>query len=135
MNAISFNRKHGTFCTAGSDGTFNFWDKDAKQRLKGFPRMQVRGACPLSLPPFLCAAPHPEILDRCHEHLRRSCNPMACVLPQNSITSCDFNDVGDVFAYAVSYDWAKGSEQQNKTGACCAHASFQHSSFFFGRVL
>ena len=33
---------HGTFSTAGSDGTFHFWDKDAKHRLKGFP--EVGGA-------------------------------------------------------------------------------------------
>jgi len=25
---------HGTFATTGSDGGFNFWDKDSKQRLK-----------------------------------------------------------------------------------------------------
>jgi len=36
VNAISFHPLHGTFSTAGSDGTFNFWDKDSKQRLKGF---------------------------------------------------------------------------------------------------
>ena len=40
--------------------------QEAKQRLKGFPRLP------------------------------------------NSITACDFNGSGDVFAYAVSYDWAKG---------------------------
>jgi mRNA export factor len=28
---------YGTFSTAGSDGTFHFWDKDAKHRLKGYP--------------------------------------------------------------------------------------------------
>ena len=28
---------------------------------------------------------------------------------QNSIVDCHFNDSGDVLAYAVSYDWAKGS--------------------------
>ncbi|EKX39040.1 hypothetical protein GUITHDRAFT_114918 [Guillardia theta CCMP2712] len=39
VNAIVFHKKYGTFCTAGSDGTFNFWDKDAKQRLKGFQRL------------------------------------------------------------------------------------------------
>ncbi len=27
-------RRYGTFVTAGSDGAFNFWDKDSKQRLK-----------------------------------------------------------------------------------------------------
>ncbi|CAG8620217.1 10724_t:CDS:2 [Funneliformis caledonium] len=36
VNAISFHPIYGTFSTAGSDGTFNFWDKDSKQRLKGF---------------------------------------------------------------------------------------------------
>ncbi|KAF2718198.1 WD40 repeat-like protein [Polychaeton citri CBS 116435] len=37
VNAISFHPEHGTFSTAGSDGAFHFWDKDAKHRLKGYP--------------------------------------------------------------------------------------------------
>ena len=37
VNAISFHPQLGTFSTAGSDGTFHFWDKDAKHRLKGYP--------------------------------------------------------------------------------------------------
>eukprot|EP00619_Florenciella_sp_RCC1007_P017984 CAMPEP_0205946866 /NCGR_PEP_ID=MMETSP1325-20131115/69266_1 /ASSEMBLY_ACC=CAM_ASM_000708 /TAXON_ID=236786 /ORGANISM="Florenciella sp., Strain RCC1007" /LENGTH=428 /DNA_ID=CAMNT_0053317953 /DNA_START=202 /DNA_END=1488 /DNA_ORIENTATION=- len=37
VNAITFHPL-GTFATAGSDGVFNFWDKDSKQRLKNFPR-------------------------------------------------------------------------------------------------
>jgi len=37
VNAISFHPIHGTFSTAGADGTFSFWDKDSKQRLKPFP--------------------------------------------------------------------------------------------------
>jgi len=37
VNAISFHPTYGTFSTAGSDGTFHFWDKDAKHRLKGYP--------------------------------------------------------------------------------------------------
>ncbi|KAI9493325.1 WD40-repeat-containing domain protein [Zychaea mexicana] len=36
VNAISFHPTYGTFSTAGSDGTFSFWDKDSKQRLKSF---------------------------------------------------------------------------------------------------
>jgi mRNA export factor len=36
VNAISFHPQYGTFSTAGSDGTFNFWDKDSKQRLYVF---------------------------------------------------------------------------------------------------
>jgi len=39
VNAISFHPQWGTFSTAGGDGTFNFWDKDSKQRLKPFPKM------------------------------------------------------------------------------------------------
>ncbi|KAF2794337.1 WD40 repeat-like protein [Melanomma pulvis-pyrius CBS 109.77] len=66
VNAISFHPIHGTFSTAGSDGTFHFWDKDAKHRLKGYP--EVGG----------------------------------------SITATCFSRNGDIFAYAVSYDWSKG---------------------------
>jgi mRNA export factor len=57
---------HGTFSTAGSDGTFHFWDKDAKHRLKGYP--EVGGQIPATA----------------------------------------FNSSGNIFAYAVSYDWSKG---------------------------
>ncbi|KAF1970525.1 Poly(A)+ RNA export protein-like protein [Bimuria novae-zelandiae CBS 107.79] len=66
VNAISFHPQHGTFSTAGSDGTFHFWDKDAKHRLKGYP--DVGG----------------------------------------SITATAFNKDGNIFAYAISYDWSKG---------------------------
>ena len=66
VNAISFHPVHGTFSTAGSDGTFHFWDKDAKHRLKGYP--EVGG----------------------------------------TISSTAFNRTGDIFAYAISYDWSKG---------------------------
>lgn len=66
VNAISFHPVHGTFSTAGSDGTFHFWDKDAKHRLKGYP--EVGG----------------------------------------TISSTAFNRGGNIFAYAVSYDWSKG---------------------------
>lgn len=37
VNDISFHPGYGTFSTAGSDGCFNFWDKDSKQRLKVAP--------------------------------------------------------------------------------------------------
>jgi mRNA export factor len=66
VNAISFHPVHGTFSTAGSDGTFHFWDKDAKHRLKGYPETG------------------------------------------GTISSTGFNRTGNIFAYAVSYDWSKG---------------------------
>ncbi|KAK6203284.1 WD40-repeat-containing domain protein [Scheffersomyces amazonensis] len=39
VNSISFHPTYGTFSTAGSDGTFSFWDKDARQKLKAFPNL------------------------------------------------------------------------------------------------
>lgn len=36
VNSISFNESQGTFATCGSDGTYVYWDKDAKSRLKAF---------------------------------------------------------------------------------------------------
>ncbi|TDL20802.1 WD40 repeat-like protein [Rickenella mellea] len=66
VNDITFHPVHGTFSTAGSDGTINFWDKDARTRLKTFE-----------------PAPGP-------------------------ITATAFNRQGNIFAYAVSYDWSKG---------------------------
>ncbi|KAL9938781.1 hypothetical protein V8E36_002500 [Tilletia maclaganii] len=66
VNAISFHPVYGTFSTAGSDGTINFWDKDSKTRLKNF---DAKGG---------------------------------------SIPATAFNRDGNIFAYAVSYDWHKG---------------------------
>ena len=68
VNAISSHPIYGTFTTAGSDGTFNIWDKDARQRLKG---------------------------------------PTAVGGP---IVATAFNRNGNIFAYAVSYDWSKGHQ-------------------------
>jgi len=68
VNNICFHPKYGTFATCGSDGSWFFWDKDAKQRLKQYERND------------------------------------------QSITSSCFNYQGNIFAYAVSYDWSKGAE-------------------------
>ncbi|KAA8495870.1 Protein RAE1 [Porphyridium purpureum] len=39
VNSIAFHEGYGTFATAGSNGTFIFWDKDSKQRLKNFKKL------------------------------------------------------------------------------------------------
>lgn len=67
VNAISFHNTYSTFATVGGDGVVNFWDKDNKQRLKGFPPIQ------------------------------------------RTISCANFNAQGNLFAYASSYDWGKGS--------------------------
>ncbi|SCU83737.1 LAFA_0D05380g1_1 [Lachancea sp. 'fantastica'] len=41
VNSIVFHPVYGTFATAGSDGTFHFWDKNQRHRLKGFPSLQA----------------------------------------------------------------------------------------------
>eukprot|EP01137_Pigoraptor_chileana_P006248 Opistho-2@50395 len=41
VNNVSFHPTYHTLATAGADGTFCFWDKKDKQRLKNFERKQV----------------------------------------------------------------------------------------------
>jgi len=45
VNDISFHPTYGTFSTCGSDGTFHFWDKDSKQRLKAFKQCYLPICC------------------------------------------------------------------------------------------
>jgi mRNA export factor len=67
VNCIAFHQQLGTFATVGTDGVINYWDKDNKQRLKGFPAIN------------------------------------------RTIPCATFNAQGNLFAYASSYDWSKGS--------------------------
>lgn len=71
VNDIKFHPVHGTLVTVGSDGTFSFWDKDARTKLKSSESMG------------------------------------------EAITKCCFNARGEIFAYAVGYDWSKGHEFYN----------------------
>lgn len=48
VNSISFHPGYSTFATTGSDGKFNFWDKDSKQRLKQYPPQEAK----FQLPPI-----------------------------------------------------------------------------------
>lgn len=42
INDITFHKEHGTFCTAGGDGSIVFWDAAARTKLKGeFDRWSV----------------------------------------------------------------------------------------------
>lgn len=71
VNSIDFHPTMGTFATAGGDGSFYFWDKEHRQRLKQF----------------------------------NSCN--------YPVVAAKFNAPGDLFAYAVGYDWSKGHENNH----------------------
>ncbi|KAI9499644.1 WD40-repeat-containing domain protein [Zychaea mexicana] len=45
VNDISFHPTFGSFSTCGSDGTTSFWDKDSRQRLKLFSKVQCTVSC------------------------------------------------------------------------------------------
>lgn len=42
---MSFHPQFHTFVTAGSDGAYNFWDKDSKQRLKAMAKSTAPIPC------------------------------------------------------------------------------------------
>jgi len=88
VNSITFHPIQGTFATSGSDGTYVYWDKDSKQRLKLFNK-QIENKL------------------------------------QNSITAATFNAQGNIFAYAIGYDWSKGIEfydRQRQPNSILLHA-------------
>jgi len=70
VNSISFHPVFGSFATAGSDGSYHFWDKDNKRVLK----------------------------------------KMDNVVSPLTILATEFNALGDIFAYAVGYDWSRGAD-------------------------
>ena len=73
VNDLSVHPGFGTFSTVGSDGTFNFWDKDNRTKVHNSAK----------------TAP-------------------------TSISAGQFNAPGDIFAYAVSYDWSQGASGYNE---------------------
>lgn len=108
VNAICFHHL-GTFATAGSDGVFNFWDKDSKQRLMAFKKADR---------PISRAGRAGKKFDarrRLHEddarrkgHLRRN------LFFEFGHRRCSaFNPAGNLYAYALSYDWSRGSESHS----------------------
>lgn len=86
VSSLAFH-PFGTFSTTGGDGTFCFWDKDARQKLKAFSKMYVQGSCDNEINVLYCS--------------------------NQAITVGKFNAPGDIFAYACSYDWAKGADNYN----------------------
>ncbi|KAG7553615.1 hypothetical protein FFLO_02970 [Filobasidium floriforme] len=87
VNDISFNRLHGTFSTAGSDGSLSFWDKDLRTRLKTFV---------------------PKDLNNAGDTVNK--------IPPTPIVATAFSKESNLFAYAFSYDWSRGytgAVQQN----------------------
>lgn len=80
VNGIAFHPgRVGTIATVGADGTYSFWEKDVRKKV--WPKSDDRMA--------------PPALKKHQTYL-----PLTC---------CGFNQGGDMFAYAQSYDWSRGS--------------------------
>lgn len=86
VNDVSFHNGWGTFATCGSDGAYNFWDKESRQRLKGFSRCNNSISCGKF-----------NTSGTVHIHILL------------------YSYIYQIYAYAVSYDWSKGVEQYKQT--------------------
>lgn len=99
VNDVQFHPVHTTtFVTAGSDGTFHFWDRISHTRYKAYEppaTLSTTAATTLSKSPTWGTA----------KGARRSPDDGS---PRAAITTTAFNCDGSLFAYAVGYDWSKG---------------------------
>jgi WD40 repeat protein len=75
-NGVSFNSKYNTMATCGSDGTYVFWDKDNRQKLKAYPDVP---------------------------QARAGSKPAAPATYGNSIIDIDFSPDSNFVAFAVAY--------------------------------
>ncbi|KAI1310967.1 WD40-repeat-containing domain protein [Xylaria venustula] len=83
VNDVQFHPVHtSTLVTAGSDGTFCFWNRGAHQLLCSFPNVSSPGT---------------------PEHTGKA--PPA---QPSAVTAISFNHDGTLLAYAVGYDWSRG---------------------------
>ncbi|RWA08016.1 hypothetical protein EKO27_g7080 [Xylaria grammica] len=79
VNDVHFHPLYDAmFATAGSDGSYSFWDRIAHNRLRGYP-----------------PTPPPDATGSSDKY------PPA-------ITAASFNCDGSLFAYALGYDWSRG---------------------------
>ncbi|KAK8855312.1 WD40-repeat-containing domain protein [Apiospora arundinis] len=93
VNDVQFHPVHtATFVTAGSDGSFHFWDRVTHTRYK-----------PYEPPAAAMAAAATSTL--ANKGGRSSSDSDSA---RAAITTTAFNRDGSLFAYAVGYDWSKG---------------------------
>ncbi|RVX02493.1 Protein RAE1 [Vitis vinifera] len=140
--AIAIVLVHHTFATAGSDGAFNFWDKDSKQRLKSHKVRDVLHKRETFIPdefpkPHTTSIFHSKLKIPCPTHDSLPNTPELSHLIRTSLCLSDsvlsdfqamsrcsqpipcstFNNDGSIFAYSVCYDWSKGAENHNPATA------------------
>ncbi|KAI1384724.1 WD40 repeat-like protein [Hypoxylon trugodes] len=98
VNAVQFHPiKRSNFVTAGSDGSFVFWDRVSHSRVRRYPA-----------PPSTTTAA---------KGVKSNDTPIG-------ITAGNFNRDGNYFAYAYGYDWSRGAvgnTPQTKTALMLHH--------------
>jgi mRNA export factor len=90
---------HATFSTAGSDGSFTFWDMLDKRRLKSFAPAPVTASAQAGSSTTATIGGIGGKTDK---------DKAAEAAGKTAITATGFNGDGSLFAYAVGYDWSKG---------------------------
>ncbi|KAI0118879.1 WD40 repeat-like protein [Nemania sp. FL0031] len=100
INDIQFHpvRKH-ILATAGSDGSFVFWNTAQRCKARGYPRV------PASPP----AAPSLSSIFSSPTKTKTKTKGSGSDAHQAAITAVSFSHDGGVFAYAVGYDWCRGA--------------------------
>ncbi|KAI1116218.1 Poly(A)+ RNA export protein [Nemania sp. NC0429] len=88
VNDIQFHPVHSTtFATAGSDGSFVFWDRIARSRIRQYPPTPPVSSSSSSFSPS---------------------GKQGDGGSSSAITATSFSRDGRFFAYAVGYDWSRG---------------------------
>lgn len=88
VNDIQFHPMHSTtMATAGSDGSFVFWDRVSRSRLTKYPPVSASASSPAAATTERGGGDEP---------------------PAPAITATSFSRDGHFFAYAVGYDWSRG---------------------------
>ncbi len=120
---MAFHPQFGTFATAGSDGTYNFWDKVCLMVMNiriGHSAcrsllLQAIGShqpAPLSPPLGLASPAQPcppqDSKQRLKAQAKCTYGNAAAPIPCGT-----FNKDGTIYAYAVSYDWSRGYSEYN----------------------
>lgn len=96
VNGISFHPKHhGLLATVGSDGKYSFWDKVKFQ----LPSAFFHPKCGLEI-----------IFSQENRTKLLTSSTNTQNDPKQSISCCDVDSEGKLFAYAVGYDWHRGHE-------------------------
>jgi mRNA export factor len=103
VNGIAFQQQFGTFATVGSDGVVTFWDK-VGETTEEFWTISSSVQWDVNFFSALLIYVYCFLFPKDNKQRLKAFNPI-----QQTIPCAAFNAHGNLFAYASSYDWSKGS--------------------------